>query len=180
MLLGFLRALLTDPKKIDEMIQTYAKATSSELPGIEGRIKITRTEIRQTEKKIENLISRLSELPKEISAEPIYRQLKLLNEKLTLLKESCRQLEVNRARSASHAADADGLKNRIREAIERLETAPVAKQRPIFANVIDFAELHPTKVRLGLYAPLMPAGSTSVHKSARRETRTLTGFPIRS
>lgn len=55
-----------------------------------------------------------------------------------------------------------------RKAVAALRSAPIDKLRPIFANVIYFAELHPMKVRLGLFAPLMRAGSTSVQRSMVR------------
>lgn len=77
-------------------------------------------------------------------------------------------------KATTKAIDQEGVKKRVQEAVEALQTAPIGKQRPIFANVIHFAELHPTKVRLGLYAPLaMRAGSTTVQNNARRETRLL-------
>ncbi len=75
--------------------------------------------------------------------------------------------------------DRDGLKDRIKASLAALEIAPVNKQRPIYANVIDFAELHPMKVKLGIYAPLASrARSTTVHQTARGENRTRTPVKV--
>ena len=177
MILGFLKELLGKPEKLDEMVRVYSKRMTTEIPALEGRLKTIVLEIKQTERKIENLVARLSELPKEISAEPIYRQLKGLNQKLDFLKETEIQLMGEMNKATTKAIDQEGLRKRIQDAVEALKTASVEKQRPIFANVIHFAELHPMKVRLGLYAPLMRAGSTSVQRTAWRENRTLTGLP---
>ena len=35
----------------------------------------------------------------------------------------------------------------------RLEKTPVELRRPIYSNVIKFAELYPTKIRMALFAP---------------------------
>lgn len=180
MILGFLKDLLEKPEKLQEMVRVYSRRMTSEIPAIEGRLKTVASEIRQTERKIENLIARLSEFPKEISVEPIYRQLKTLNQKLDFRKETQVQLTGEMNKATTKAIDQAGLRKRIEEAVAALRTVPIEKQRPIFANVIHFAELRPMKVRLGLYAPLMRAGSTSIRNTARRENRTLTGFPIRS
>jgi len=49
--------------------------------------------------------------------------------------------------------DRDALLFRIRRTVQNLEKAPAEDQRPVFANLIKFAELHPTKVRLGSMPP---------------------------
>ncbi len=177
MVLGFLRELLAKPERIDDMVQAYSQRMASEIPALEGRLKSIANDLRQTERKIENLVARLSELPKEISAEPIYRQLKALNEKLDFLKETRTTFEAEKNKATTKAIDQGGLKQRIQDAVSSLQTAPKDKQRPIFANVIHFAELHPIRVRLGLYAPLMRSGSTRVRKWCGWRDLNPHGFP---
>ena len=178
MVLGFLKDVIAKPEMIDPMVSAYYKQTSRELPGLTGRLKTVESEITQKETRVQNLVTRLSELPPEVSAEPIYAQLKLLNEKITFLKDSKIGLESETHRMTAQEIDRDGLKDRIKTALAALELAQVDKQRPIYANIIDFAELHPTKVKLGIYAPLLArTRSTSVHQTARRETRTPMGRP---
>ncbi len=41
--------------------------------------------------------------------------------------------------------------------IERLNAALVEKQRPIFSNLIKFVEIHPMKIKIGMYAPAKEA-----------------------
>ncbi len=52
-----------------------------------------------------------------------------------------------------HEIDEKGLIERIRRTIERLDTATAEKQRPIFSNLIKFVEIHPMKIKIGMYAP---------------------------
>ncbi len=42
---------------------------------------------------------------------------------------------------------------KIKRTIQNLEKTPPEQRRLIYSNLIKFAELHSTKVRLGLYAP---------------------------
>lgn len=171
MVLGFLKTILAKPEMIAEMVSAYHKQTSQELPGLRGRLKVVEAEIKEHERRVTNLVARLSDLPPEVSAEPIYVQMKHLNEKIAVLKESQVQLQSETQRVIAGAIDESGLKDRIVAAVEALETAPATKQRAIFNNVIQFAELHPKKVRLGVYAPLVTlARSTSVLNGGGRET----------
>ena len=173
MTLGFLKKLLGNPEMIDQMLKAYYKQTNTELPGLEGRLKSIEAEIKQNEMKTENLIARLSELPQEVSAEPIYAQLKLFGEKTTFLKDSRVQLQSQTHRITTQGIDKEGLRDRIKTAVDALEHAPVEKQRAIFSNIIDFAELHPLKVRLGIYAPLAAlASSRTVQNGGEGEIRT--------
>ncbi len=47
--------------------------------------------------------------------------------------------------------------DRIRRTIERLDTPPAERQRPIFSNLIKFVEIHPMKIKIGMYAPAKEA-----------------------
>lgn len=74
---------------------------------------------------------------------------------------------------------------RLERTIASLERAPVEKRRPIYANVLKFAELYPTKTRVAVFAPtrgeggaVVPLGmrgcSSSVTSGAEGENRTRT------
>jgi PHP family Zn ribbon phosphoesterase len=52
--------------------------------------------------------------------------------------------------------DQNELMFRVKRAINSLEQAPVENRRPIYSNLIKFAEIHQTKIRLGVFAPTVP------------------------
>lgn len=159
------------------MVSAYHKHTNQELPGLLGRLKAIETEVKEYERKVSNLVARLSELPPELSAEPIYAQMKQLNEKIGFLRKSQTELQAETHRVTAGTIDEAALKDRILAAVEALETAPATKQRAIYNNVIQFAELHPRKVKLGVYAPLATlARSTSVQNGGESEIRTREGL----
>ena len=79
-----------------------------------------------------------------------------MGEKTTILKESQIQLQSEKHRVIAQAIDEGGLRDRIKTAVNPLEHAPVEKQRAIYNNVIDFAEIYPTKVRLGVEPGVEP------------------------
>src|SRR5262249_47039493 len=94
--------------------------------------------------------------------------------KLKELKATSAELELEQKRSAVsiHAIDRDRLLFRIRRTIANLERTPPEQRRPVYANLIKFAELKPTNVRLGLYAPAGSGTSENANgtraSSARR------------
>ncbi len=96
---------------------------------------------------------RLADLPQEISADLFYEKIKAINAKLDSAVILKTDLESQKTRTQSDSIDQMALKNRLERALKALESAPKENQRAIFANVIEFAEMHPMKVRLGLYAP---------------------------
>lgn len=49
--------------------------------------------------------------------------------------------------------DQDGLKAKIERTLKNLENVPKEKQRPIFTNLVKFIEIHPMKIKIGMYAP---------------------------
>lgn len=49
--------------------------------------------------------------------------------------------------------DQDALKAKIERTLKNLEAAPKEKQRPIFTNLVKFIEIHPMKIKIGMYAP---------------------------
>ena len=66
MVLGALKATLSDPAKLDDAIRAHSKAKTTEIPGIEGRLSALTSDIRTNEKRVEALISRLSDLPADV------------------------------------------------------------------------------------------------------------------
>lgn len=153
MILRFLKEVLDQPGKIEEMITVYGKATAIEVPALEGRLKSLRGEIQNAERRVENLVKRLADLPSDVSADPIYKQMKELNQKVSELGEAKTKLESHVSQETAKAIDEVGLRRRLKTAIQRLETATPEEQRPIYASVLKFAEVNPTRVKLGIYAP---------------------------
>ena len=82
-----------------------------------------------------------------------YEQIKQLNIKLADLKFAKEKLRSQSMQIMSEQINEDGLKDRIKQAINRLEISEPEKQRPIFANLIKFIEIQPTKIKIGMYAP---------------------------
>ena len=78
---------------IDKWLDIYAKQTVSELPALEGRLKTLETDMQTNTKRVDNLVARLSDLPQEISADPIYEQIKQLNKKIGDLKAARENLK---------------------------------------------------------------------------------------
>lgn len=154
-ILKSLKTLATDEKLLDEWLTIYARNTQDNRPAIQGKIKTLETDITTFTRRNENLIERLSELPKEIAADGIYKQIQTNTEKLKELNQALASLKLDDQKLAVHSVNRDGLLFRIKRTIQNLERTPVEKRRGIYAKLIKFAELHPTKVRLGLKAPEM-------------------------
>ena len=55
--------------------------------------------------------------------------------------------------------DEKGLVEKILRTIERLDTAPLEKQRPILGNLKKFIEIHPLKIKIGMFAPAKATGT---------------------
>ena len=58
-----------------------------------------------------------------------------------------------------HELDEKNLVENIRRTIDRLDTAPPEKQRPILSNLIKFIEIHPMKVKIGMFTPVKATGT---------------------
>lgn len=191
-ILKSLKRLIDDPNLLKTWMDIHAKQSHSELPGLEGRLKTLETEILTHQRRIENLTLRLSDLPKELSADPIYKQIQTMTEKLRSLEGTKEKLLLEKSRYSKVQVNSSELLFRVKRAISNLEQVPVEDRRPIYANLIKFAELHPTKIRLGVYTPAVSevisgfgsnsdfdfsfgsgrkrAGSCTVLNGARRET----------
>jgi site-specific DNA recombinase len=149
-----LKTLVNDSGMLGHWLDIYAKGTMSDLPAIHGKIKTLETDIQTQERRNENLIERLSELPKNVPADGIYKQIQANTAKVIELKSALESIRSQENQMLTKAVDRERLLFRIRRTIQNLERTPVEDRRGIYGNLIKFAELHPTKVRLGLYAPV--------------------------
>jgi site-specific DNA recombinase len=156
-ILKSLKKLIDDPALLKKWLEIHATQTSSELPGIEGRKKTVEMDIATNHRRLENLTARLADLPPEIPADAIYKQIQVINDKAKELEGVKAKLSSEQTRLTSGMVDKTELLFRVKRVINNLEKAPVESRRPIYANLIKFAELYPTKIRLGVYAPTVPA-----------------------
>ena len=147
-----LRSLLSDPSLIKKWIAIYKSKTSSELPDVQNQAKKLDQEVQTTSKRIANLVQRISELPAEIPADAFYEQIKQMTAKLNDLKLAKQKLMTKEMDLRGQDIDQDGLKAKIERTLNNLENAPKEKQRPIFTNLVKFIEIHPMKIKIGMYA----------------------------
>jgi site-specific DNA recombinase len=162
--------LIDEPGLLDHWLEIYAKRTTSEIPALEGKLKGIENDITTCERRISNLMGRLSDLPPEISADPIYAQLKELNLKINELTAVRDRMLIEKRQLSFDSINRQGLVFKLRRTIQNLEKTPVELRRPIYSNVIKFAELYPTKIRMALYAPTGTGGSCTVSSGAREWT----------
>lgn len=173
-----LRSLLNDPSLIEKWIEIYRSKTSSELPEVQNRAKQLDQEIQSAAKKISNLVQRVAELPAEVPADPFYEQIKQLNQKLTEAKLAKEKLRTKEMDLNGQDIDQEGFKAKVERTLKNLENAPKEKQRPIFTNLVKFIEIHPMKIKIGIYAPAkeqMKATGTDGTPSPGIETQNLNG-----
>lgn len=182
-----LKALLSDPLRINDAVAIYHKERSKNKPIELHGLRVVTDELKALETKQSNLVARISELPAKVSAEPFYKKLTLVQEEInerSRLKETL--LLQSREAHNEKVLPAD-ITFRIQRTVEALEKAPPQKQRGIFENLIQFAEFHPTKLRLGVYTTAGAAlslrdggslsgsivGSRTIKIGGEREIRTL-------
>ncbi len=196
MVIRSLRDVLSRPEKIDEMIQAYAKQSQEVIPGLEGKLKQVDIEIRTHGKRRENLMERIADLPPEINADLFFEKIKAVTKKLESADVIKADLMAQKNKATGQVIDREGLRRRLHNSLALLESSPKEKQREIFNNVIQFAEVYPMKMRLGLYAPTVSstltdqkltgtdsylrrcASSTSVRSGASEENRTPTPVKV--
>ncbi len=150
----FMQKLLKDEKLLGDAIESYQKKQVQDAPGFAGKLKTIESEIRLYEKRAQNLMTRLADLPSDIPAESIYKELRTINEKMAESKTTKTKLLDEKHKFESKELDTDALKARIAQVVEVLKQTPIEQQKAIFENLFQFIELHPTKMRLGLYAPI--------------------------
>ena len=147
-----LKQILADPKIFAAGIEAYRQGQNKDLPLIKNRISSVTASLKENEKRVGNLVNRIAELPEAVSAAPIYKKLEELQAKIKEEKETMAQLEGEKYKAQSKDLNEEELKNRIQNAIKNLESAPKGKQREVFANILQTAEVHATKLRLAVYA----------------------------
>lgn len=171
-----LRSLLNDPSLIETWIEIYKSKTSSELPEVHNRAKQLDQEIQTTSKRINNLVQRVAELPPEVPVDAFYEQIKQMTAKLNDLKLAKEKLKTKEMDIKGQDIDQEGLKAKIERTLKNLEDAPKEKQRLIFTNLVKFIEIHPMKIKIGMYAPAkeqMKATGTYGTPSPETETQNL-------
>lgn len=155
-LLKAIKNLLQTPGLIEKWLEVYATSNNSEIPALEGKLRKIESEIEQKHKRVKNLVQRIADLPPEISADSFYSQMKEWNQKILDLQNAKKELLVQTTQLKNGAIDKMGLIEKLKRTIARLEEVPVEHRRPLYSNIIEFAEIHPTKIRMGLNAPTLP------------------------
>ena len=108
--------------------------------------------IRENEKRVENLVNRIAELPSEVSAAPLYKKLEELQAKIKDENEIKASLEIEKLKTSTKDLNEEDLKSKLQRAIKQLDEAPKEKQREIFIELLQFIEIHATKIKLGVYS----------------------------
>ncbi|MBX3039379.1 MAG: recombinase family protein [Bdellovibrionaceae bacterium] len=155
-LIKSIKDLLQTPDLIERWLEVYATSNHSEIPALEGRIKTIESEIEQKKRRSQNLVTRVSELPPEVPADGFYSQIQELNKKVVEFENLRKDLLSKSTSLKGQAIDKMGLIEKLRSTISRLEETPTENRRPLYSNLIEFAEIHPTKIRVGLKAPTLP------------------------
>jgi len=79
--------------------------------------------------------ARLSDLPQDIPADPIYAQIKALTQKIADLKSVKERMQSEKRQMTFTAIDRQGLIFKIRRTIQNLEITPVELRRSVYSNV---------------------------------------------
>ncbi len=162
-LLKSIKNLLETPNLIEHWLDVYAKSNNSEIPALEGKLKTIDSEIEQKKRRVQNLVARIADLPPEVPADGFYAQIQEWNQKVIELELLRKELFSKSVVLRTQAIDKTALVEKLKNMIQRLEATPVEHRRPLYANLIEFAEIHPTKIRVGVHAPTLPFNE---HKNA--------------
>lgn len=163
LVLSSLKQILARPELMTKAIEAYENTNNKELPLIESRIKAIAEDIKVSEKKAQNIIQRIEELPSELSAELFYKRLTEITKKTQELNAGLLELESQKRKSTQSGVSESSLKARVEYAIKHLSEAPKEKHREVFDNVIQFAEIHATKLRLGVYGGYSNLKDSKIH-----------------
>lgn len=152
MVLTSLKTILSEPSRINEAITIYHQEKCKQKPIAHHGLKVITSELKEAEIKEKNLIHRITELPAKVSAEPFYKQLSVIQEQISEKSRIKQELQLK-----SHQVDnvrvlPGELQFRIQRTVNALEKISPEQRRGVFENVLQFAEFHPTKIRLGVYA----------------------------
>lgn len=155
-LLKSIKDLLQSPGLIESWLKIYRTSNSSEIPALEGKLKTIVGEIEQKKRRIQNLVARIADLPPEVPADGFYTQIQEWNQKVKDLEYLRGELLSKSVALQTLSIDKAGLVNKLKNAVSKIEKAPVESRRPLYANLIEFAEIYPTKIRVGLITPTLP------------------------
>lgn len=154
-LLKSVKNLLQTQGLIEKWLEVYANSNNSEIPDLEGKLKTIEGEIERKQKRIQNLVQRIADLPPEIPADSFYSQMKEWSQKIQDLQNAKKELLAKAAQLKNGTIDKNGLIEKLKRTVARLEDVPVENRRSLYSNLIEFAEIHPTKIRVGLNAPTL-------------------------
>ncbi len=167
LILKSLKNLIAVPETIEHWLEIYAKSTHSEIPALEGRLKSLNSDIESKSKRVQNLVSRIAELPIDISADAFYQQIKETNQKILEFKSVRAELLSKSISLKGQAIHKNGLIDKIKRTVAKLEQTPIELRKPLYSNLIKFAELHPTRIRVGVYAPTGTDGAQGANSEFR-------------
>lgn len=160
-----MKTLLQKPGLMEHWLEIYAKNANTEVPALEGRMKSLDTDIQTNETRIKNLVARIADLPQEIEADAFYEQIKELKIKIVGLKSAKEELQTKTKVMNGKIIDREAFERKITRMIENIERIPVEERKPIYQNILKFAELHPKKTRIALYAPTKGVGTPDDFKA---------------
>lgn len=167
-----LRSTINDPSIIARWASIYREQKLSNQPEVLAEAKRLDADILSIAKTISNLVGRVSDLPPEISADLFYDQIKSLTvkkERLTLAKE---KIKTQVQDLGGRDIDETALTERIQRAVSRLESVPKEAQRRILRELIHNIEIHPTKLKIGLYSPIKPRDANNTGPETQKATGT--------
>ncbi len=175
MVLNFMKNKITDSKAIEKMIRDYEKQSIKESPKVHGQLLSVKKELKSLNTKLENLSVRLSEIPCDIPAVPIYQQMRKIKEKREKLLESEIFLNEEILQKSHLKVDKEAFTNKLNMVATKLDKSEKKDHRSIYQGIIDFIEIYPEKLRMGIYAPSLAysnykSGSTNVLLGARDRT----------
>lgn len=168
-LLKSVKNLLQTQGLIEKWLEVYATSNNSEIPALEGKLKTIEGEIERKQKRIQNLVQRIADLPPEIPADSFYSQMKEWSQKIQDLQNAKKELLAKAAQLKNGTIDKNGLIEKLKRTVARLEDVPVENRRSLYSNLIEFAEIHPTKIRVGLNAPTL---APTQYKATRTDSST--------
>jgi site-specific DNA recombinase len=164
LVLTSLKQILSDPQNAKLAVEAYQKNSNKLSPEWTTQINGVTKEIGSLKKREANLVARVSDLPPEVDASLFYKSIKDIQTQAADRERMKMELE---AKQCTHSASKDLTANdvlaRVQYAINRLEDASKEDQKAVFENIIQFAEFHPNRMRLGLFV-----GSTTMSVSTHR------------
>lgn len=128
-----LKKVLLEPGIFAAGIRAYQESKDTDLPMTKNRIK----SISHNERRVENLVNRIAELPSEVSGVPLYKKIEELQAKIKEEKNLHATLEIEKLKASTKDLNEAELKLRVQRAIKRRDEAPKEKQReysPAFCN----------------------------------------------